>query len=43
MGGGQPIVLHINIGGTRLGEVLVDPLRKAVRARGGDVQAALGT
>jgi hypothetical protein len=38
--GGQTIV--INVGGQRLGDVLLDPLRQAVRTRGGDVQAVLG-
>lgn len=30
------------IGNTKLGEVLIDPLRGAVTARGGNVQAVLG-
>jgi hypothetical protein len=39
-GGGQTIV--INVGGQRLGDLLLDPLRQAIRTRGGDVQAVLG-
>lgn len=36
----QTIVVYV--AGTRVGEALVDPLRNAVRGRGGDVQAVLG-
>lgn len=39
-GSGQTIV--VNVGGTRLGEALLDPLRGVVRAQGGNVQAVLG-
>ncbi len=44
MGGGssQPIVIQLVLGTTALGEVIIDPLRKAVWTRGGDVQAVLG-
>jgi hypothetical protein len=44
-GGGAdqgPIVIQLRIGNRELGEVIVDPLRKAVRSRGGNVQAVLG-
>lgn len=43
-GGGAmaPLEITLMIGDTTLGEVLVDPIRKAVRTRGGNVQAALG-
>jgi len=43
-GGGGParVVLEINSGGSRMDDLLVEVLRKAVRARGGDVQVALG-
>lgn len=37
---GQTIV--VQIGGTTIGEALLDPIRGAIRARGGDVQATLG-
>jgi hypothetical protein len=39
---GQPIVVQIEIGGRRFGEVIIDPLRQAIHHRGGDVQATLG-
>lgn len=38
--GQQPII--VMIGGQTVGEALLDPLRGAVRSRGGDVQAVLG-
>ncbi|WP_084965252.1 hypothetical protein [Thermoactinospora rubra] len=45
-GGGWsgPRELHVTlqIGTTTLGELIIDPLRKAVRTRGGNVQAVLG-
>lgn len=41
-GGGGTLHLHLNIGGERLAEILIDPLRKSVRTRGGNVQAVLG-
>ncbi|MEU8362315.1 ABC transporter C-terminal domain-containing protein [Nonomuraea sp. NPDC048882] len=43
-GGGsdRPIHIVLQIGTTALGEIIVDPLRKAVRTRGGNVQAVLG-
>jgi hypothetical protein len=44
MMGGSGGVLHVTlqIGATQLGELVIDPLRKAVRTRGGNVQAVLG-
>lgn len=41
-GGGSVIAIQLTIGDKYLGEVMVDPLRKAVRTRGGNVQAVLG-
>jgi hypothetical protein len=43
-GGGQSGPMHItlNIGDKTLGELIIDPIRKAVRTRGGNVQAVLG-
>lgn len=41
-GSSQPIVIQLVLGTTALGEVIIDPLRKAVWTRGGDVQAVLG-
>lgn len=43
-GGGAAEPLHITlvVGDKKLGEVVIDPLRKAVAARGGNVQAVLG-
>jgi len=41
MGGGA-VTLRIESGGSRLDDLLVEVLRKAVRARGGDVQVVLG-
>lgn len=38
----QPFVVYINIGDQRLGELVIDPLRRSIRHRGGDVQAVLG-
>jgi hypothetical protein len=44
LGGGQggPIAITLMIGNTTLGELVIDPLRKAVHSRGGNVQAVLG-
>ncbi|WP_431897933.1 hypothetical protein [Nonomuraea sp. bgisy101] len=44
-GGGWGGDLHItlNIGKEKLGELIIDPLRKSVRTRGGNVQAVLGS
>lgn len=42
-GGGHPIPIYIDIGGRRLVELLVDPLRNTIATKGGgDVQAYLG-
>lgn len=41
-GAGQPVVLEINSGGSRLDDFLVELLRKAISNRGGDVQVVLG-
>ena len=41
--GGGPIHITLRLGDRTLGEIVVDPLRRAVHARGGDVQAVLGT
>lgn len=40
--GGGRVVLEIRSGGSRLDDLLVEVLRKAVRDRGGNVQLALG-
>jgi hypothetical protein len=42
VGFGEPMVIQLNIGGTSIGEILIDPLRKSIRHRGGNVQAVLG-
>jgi hypothetical protein len=42
VGSGEPMVIQLNIGGTSIGEILIDPLRKSIRHRGGNVQAVLG-
>ena len=39
---GRPIVVQIEIGGRKFGEVIIDPLREAIHHRGGNVQATLG-
>lgn len=41
-GGGGMMLIQLKIGDRDLGEILVDPMRKAVAARGGNVQATLG-
>lgn len=41
-GGSQPIAITLIIAGKKLGEIVIDPLRKEIRTRGGDVQAVLG-
>jgi hypothetical protein len=38
----QPIVVNLSIAGRDLGEIVIDPLRRAISHRGGNVQAALG-
>jgi phage-related tail protein len=37
-----PIALTVLIGGTQIGEALIDPLRGEIRNRGGNVQVVLG-
>ncbi|MFH9073454.1 hypothetical protein [Streptomyces alboflavus] len=39
---GRPIVVQLRIGERDLGEVVIDPLRRAIAHRGGNVQSALG-
>jgi hypothetical protein len=39
---GEPMIIQLNIGGNNIGEVIIDPLRKSIRHRGGNVQAVLG-
>lgn len=39
---GDPMVIQLHIGGKNIGEIIIDPLRKSIRHRGGDVQAVLG-
>lgn len=41
-GGGGPIHIHLSIAGKDLGELVIDPIRKTVASRGGNVQAVLG-
>lgn len=41
-GGGGRIVLEINSGGSRLDDLILEVLRRAVRVRGGNVQLVLG-
>ncbi|WP_326646049.1 hypothetical protein OG884_15470 [Streptosporangium sp. NBC_01755] len=41
-GGGGRVVLEIRSGGTRLDDLLVEILRRAVKSRGGNVQLVLG-
>lgn len=38
----QPLVIQLQVGDKQLGEVIIDPLRRAVHHRGGNVQAVLG-
>lgn len=42
--GGAPRIMHITlqIGEKKLGDLLIDPIRQTVRAKGGNVQAVLG-
>ena len=42
MGGGAPVVLRIDSSGSRIDDLLVELLQKAVRNRGGNVQLVLG-
>lgn len=41
-GGSAPFIVQLRLGTADLGEILIDPLRKAVQTRGGNVQAAIG-
>lgn len=40
---GQPMVVRIYLGDKDIGEVIIDPLRKAISHRGGNVQRTLGS
>lgn len=40
---GAPMVLEIRSGGSRMDDLLVEVLRRAVRSKGGDVQVVLGS
>jgi uncharacterized protein YoxC len=40
---GAPMIIQLKIGNRDLGEIVIDPLRRAINHRGGNVQAALGT
>lgn len=42
-GGGGAVVLRIESGGSRMDDLLVELLRKAIRVQGGNVQTVLGT
>lgn len=39
---GQPLIVHLSLAGKDVGEILIDPIRRSVRHRGGNVQAVLG-
>lgn len=41
--GGGAVVIEVRSGGSRLDDLLVDVLKKAIRVRGGNVQVVLGT
>lgn len=41
-GGMGELHIHLGIGGHEFAEIIIDPLRNAVRTRGGNVQAVLG-
>ncbi|MFC8862648.1 coiled-coil domain-containing protein [[Kitasatospora] papulosa] len=41
-GGGQPLVVQLQLDGRQIAEVLIDPLRGVIQGKGGNVQAALG-
>ncbi|MFE6931745.1 hypothetical protein ACFVDT_06910 [Streptomyces sp. NPDC057699] len=41
-GGGQPIVVQLQLDGRQIAQVLIDPLRGEIQAKGGSVQAVLG-
>jgi hypothetical protein len=40
--GGGAVVIEIRSGGARLDDVLVDLLRRSIKAKGGNVQVVLG-
>lgn len=42
-GGGGPVVIHIDSGGSRMDDLLVEILRKSISNKGGDVQVVLGS
>lgn len=41
-GGGGPIVIQLMIAGQTIGDIVLDPLRKTIATKGGNVQAVLG-
>ncbi|MER6235960.1 hypothetical protein ABT185_07770 [Streptomyces clavifer] len=41
-GGGQPIVVQLQLDGRQVAEVLIDPLRGVIQGKGGSVQTVLG-
>lgn len=41
-GGGGPLNIVLQIGEKTIGEIVIDPIRRIVRSKGGNVQAALG-
>jgi hypothetical protein len=41
--GGSPIYLTLQLDGKAVAEVMIDPLKKTIRNRGGNVQAVLGS
>jgi hypothetical protein len=41
-GSAQPLEITLILGGQQVGQVLIDPLRREIRNRGGNVQAVLG-
>jgi hypothetical protein len=38
-----PFTINVDIAGQRLAELLIDPMRKTIRNKGGNVQVVLGT
>lgn len=41
-GSSQPLVILLDLAGERFAELLIDPLTKVIRSRGGNVQAVIG-
>ncbi|MFE7754326.1 hypothetical protein [Streptomyces sp. NPDC057429] len=41
-GGGQPVVVQLQLDGQQIAQVLIDPLRGVIQGMGGNVQSALG-